>query len=89
MLDIMAILLIRYISQGIPTVLFTSIPFVIHGILLMTKMNQHGYHLHQARIPLYMGVWLVFIHSLLKHKEFRFIQPIIPLISIYIGVYMI
>lgn len=76
------IYVIRYFSQGIPTILFTSMPFVIHGVWLARK---DGNHIHM--VPVYMSLWLVLSHSLLKHKEFRFIQPIIPLTSVYIGMY--
>ena len=72
----------RYLTQGLPTIIATYIPFLLHGVWLVLKYGR-GNHTH---LSLYLGMWLVVSHSFLKHKEFRFVQPFIPLTSAYIGI---
>ena len=69
----------RYLTQGLPAVLFSLTPLVLHGFLLKGQM-----HL-LARVPFWLGVWLVGVHSLLAHKEFRFIFPVVPISVMYAG----
>ena len=40
-----------------------------------------------VKIPFGLGVWLIFVHSLLKHKEFRFVYPLLPLAATYVGMF--
>ena len=71
----------RYITAGVPTVLYTYIPLLLHGIYLTYNAGYSG----TIKVPLWLGVWLVVTHSFLKHKEFRFIYPLLPLCMGYIG----
>ena len=59
-----------YLTQGLPAILFTFLPFTIHG-LDPTIRN--------------LLVWTVGTHSLIGHKEFRFLGPMLPLCLISAG----
>jgi len=66
-----------YFTQGIPFVLWTFLPFVFLG------MKITRYH------PiLFIIIWTTLIYSVLGHKEFRFIFPILPLFFCYCGNYL-
>ena len=32
-----------------------------------------------------IGIWIIFVYSLLAHKEFRFIMPVLPILVVYSG----
>ncbi|KAI8987324.1 Alg9-like mannosyltransferase family-domain-containing protein, partial [Mycotypha africana] len=68
-----------YISQGIPFILSTFLPFFALGLYYV-------YHSKQiyARMKtlLLLSAWILIIYSLLPHKEFRFIYSIIPILLI-------
>jgi phosphatidylinositol glycan class B len=63
-----------YFSQGVPALLAAATPLVPYG-------------LWSARAPDrkfgYAGLGLLCVYSILAHKEFRFVYPIIPLLFIY------
>ena len=63
-----------YFTSGIPTLLFTQFPFLIYGA-----------HESKEKNPLYLTIYVVLVYSLLSHKEFRFIYPILPLMILYVG----
>ncbi len=66
----------RYFTQGVPVVLFTSLPLVLLGV-----WQSHGTN----RTLFWLSLWLVGVHSFLGHKEFRFIFAIVPVASVYSG----
>ena len=53
-----------YLSQGLPVILTTFLPFTVYG-------------LDSRFTPVLM--WFIGLQSLIKHKEFRFLGPILPL----------
>ncbi|XP_043934886.1 GPI mannosyltransferase 3 [Protopterus annectens] len=65
-----------YFTQGFPVILGTHLPFFIHGCFLTPKR----YHVLLIAI-----FWTILIHSLLSHKEFRFIYPVLPLCMVFCG----
>ncbi|XP_039626202.1 GPI mannosyltransferase 3 [Polypterus senegalus] len=65
-----------YFTQGIPVVLGPHLPFFIHGTLLAPK---------RYRILLTAIVCTVIVYSLMAHKEFRFIYPILPFCMLFCG----
>lgn len=69
----------RYLTQGVPVVLCTSlVPLcLLLGPCLMPSASVGGLML--------LGGWVVLAHSLLAHKEFRFIMPVLPLASVLSG----
>lgn len=69
----------RYLTQGVPVVLGTSLlPLsLLLGTCLPSTRSVQGLML--------LGGWVVLVHSLLAHKEFRFIMPVVPLSSVLAG----
>ncbi|KAF5925406.1 hypothetical protein HPG69_001851 [Diceros bicornis minor] len=65
-----------YFSQGFPVVLGTHLPFFIHGCFLAPK---------RYRIFLVTVLWTLLVYSMLSHKEFRFIYPVLPFCMVFCG----
>ncbi|ORY99156.1 Alg9-like mannosyltransferase family-domain-containing protein [Syncephalastrum racemosum] len=65
-----------YLSQGIPVVLTTYLPFAIFGY-------QKSRHNAETRHIGHLVLYVIGVYSLLSHKEFRFIFPIVPLLLIF------
>lgn len=63
-----------YLSQGIPVLLLTQLPFFLHGISLKGE----------EELKWVMG-GTVGIYSLLGHKEVRFLMPLLPLMHLFIA----
>ena len=71
------VLVCRYFTQGVPVVLFTSLPLCLLGAWQTPSSSGRGLAV--------LGVWAVLVHSLLAHKEFRFIMPVLPIASVLSG----
>ncbi|KAG9352203.1 hypothetical protein JZ751_020616 [Albula glossodonta] len=65
-----------YLTQGFAVVLGPHLPFLFHGCTLTPK---------RYRILLVTVVWTIMVYSLLAHKEFRFIYPVVPLCMVFCG----
>ncbi|KAG1051005.1 hypothetical protein G6F43_006764 [Rhizopus delemar] len=66
-----------YLSQGLPVILTSMMPFMLYGLCkIYAKPNIYN----RMKSLLSMSLWIVFIYSLLPHKEFRFIYPIVPVL---------
>uniref|UniRef100_A0A8C4VA03 Mannosyltransferase n=1 Tax=Falco tinnunculus TaxID=100819 RepID=A0A8C4VA03_FALTI len=65
-----------YFTQGLPVILGTHLPFFIHGCVLAPK---------RYRIFLLAVIWTVLVYSMLSHKEFRFIYPVLPFCMVFCG----
>ncbi|XP_053573474.1 GPI mannosyltransferase 3 [Bombina bombina] len=65
-----------YITQGFPVILGSHLPFFFHGCFLTPR---------RYRILLVAVAWTLLIYSMLSHKEFRFIYPVLPLCMIFCG----
>ncbi|XP_033045936.1 GPI mannosyltransferase 3 isoform X3 [Trachypithecus francoisi] len=65
-----------YFSQGFPVILGTHLPFFIHGCYLAPKKH---------RILLVTVLWTLIVYSMLSHKEFRFIYPVLPFCMVFCG----
>jgi GPI mannosyltransferase 3 len=63
-----------YLSQGLPMILTTFLPFTLHGL------SGHVISIYSLVIG---GVILAF--SMIKHKEARFISPLSPLCLLFAG----
>uniref|UniRef100_A0A915JRN8 Mannosyltransferase n=1 Tax=Romanomermis culicivorax TaxID=13658 RepID=A0A915JRN8_ROMCU len=66
-----------FISNGLPTILFMHALPITLGIF---KSN--------VRWILHLSFFYCFVHSLIPHKELRFLLPILPLLNIYCALYM-
>ena len=64
-----------YLTQGMPTVLFTMVPFLLIGL----KYRATG------SVLLYPCMVMLASLSLIPHKEFRFLLPIMPTLMIFVG----
>lgn len=65
-----------YFSQGVPVVLTTFLPFSVYGYQ-KSKVNASN------RLVGHLVLYVLGVYSLLSHKEFRFIFPIVPLLLIF------
>ncbi|KAH6794413.1 Alg9-like mannosyltransferase family [Perilla frutescens var. hirtella] len=63
-----------YLTQGFTVMLFTYIPFTIAGIIKSKEWKLPG-----------LVIWVLGIYSLLGHKEFRFVLPILPVALMFSG----
>ena len=67
-----------YLTQGVPFDLLALLPFLLHGTwLTFTRTPVPG--LNVARNT---AIWTTCILSLISHKEFRFIQPLLPIFHV-------
>ncbi|EPQ57997.1 glycosyltransferase family 22 protein [Gloeophyllum trabeum ATCC 11539] len=67
-----------YLSQGLPLLCTTSLPFVLHGAWL--ALGPTG--TPASRTMLGLVTWTLTIYSLAGHKEWRFLHPLLPLLHI-------
>ncbi|KAH8933006.1 hypothetical protein BDL97_18G009300 [Sphagnum fallax] len=63
-----------YFSQGLPAMAFTFLPFTLIGILWSKQWALAG-----------LIAWVLALYSILGHKEFRFILPVLPIVMMYAG----
>lgn len=66
-----------YFTQGFAVVIGPHLPFFIHGCILALK---------RYKILLFTIIWTLAVYSLLPHKEFRFIYPVLPFCMIFCGI---
>ncbi|KAG7092731.1 hypothetical protein E1B28_009060 [Marasmius oreades] len=67
-----------YLSQALPILCTTALPFVTHGIWLGVT-SPHSNHL---KVLIGLSCWTIGIYSLAGHKEWRFIHPLLPIFHI-------
>ena len=70
-----------YITQAIPILCTTALPFTMHGI--WSTLISKSLHDTALRTMLKTIVWVIGVYSLAGHKEWRFIHPILPLLHIF------
>ncbi|KAF2314365.1 hypothetical protein GH714_025720 [Hevea brasiliensis] len=63
-----------YFSQGFPVMLFTFLPFAIAGSIKSKCWKLSG-----------LIAWVLILYSVLGHKEFRFVLPVLPIALIFSG----
>lgn len=63
-----------YFSQGFPVMLFTFLPFSIAGIIMSKQWKLSG-----------LIAWVLGLYSVLGHKEFRFVLPVLPIALMFSG----
>ncbi|RCI06407.1 hypothetical protein CU098_008785 [Rhizopus stolonifer] len=66
-----------YLSQGLPVIFTTFLPFIGIGLY---HIYSHPQVYHRIKFLLALIVWVLGIYSVLPHKEFRFIFPVVPLL---------
>ncbi|KAF9227834.1 hypothetical protein BS17DRAFT_693434 [Gyrodon lividus] len=67
-----------YLSQAVPVLCMTTLPFVLHGLWL--AFREDG-----AKLRVMAGCvgWCVFVYSFIGHKEWRFLHPLLPIMHIF------
>ncbi|KAI0647344.1 glycosyltransferase family 22 protein [Trametes meyenii] len=67
-----------YLTQAIPILATTALPWVVRGAYLATGPTA------PAPLKIILGViaWTTLVYSLAGHKEWRFIHPLLPLMHI-------
>lgn len=80
-----------YFSQGLPAMLGSLLPLALWGIWATACRNRQSTGITSTvpLWPLLLGVWGVALHSVLPHKEFRYILPSFELILMYAAVPMV
>ncbi|XP_028429109.1 GPI alpha-1,2-mannosyltransferase 3 [Perca flavescens] len=66
-----------YFTQGFAVVIGPHLPLFLHGCSLAFR---------RYKILLAAVVWTIVVYSLLPHKEFRFIYPVLPFCMIFCGI---
>ncbi len=69
----------RYFTEDCPVLLFTFLPLTVLGAWL-SPSNWH-------RAPFWLAVWELIFHSVLSHKEHRYVFPIVPVGMVYAGLF--
>ncbi|KAF5358067.1 hypothetical protein D9756_001353 [Leucocoprinus leucothites] len=71
-----------YLTQALPILCTTALPFTLHGIYTTVTKRQRG---GGAALKNMLGVliWSITIYSLAGHKEWRFIHPLLPLLHTF------
>ncbi|KZT26559.1 glycosyltransferase family 22 protein [Neolentinus lepideus HHB14362 ss-1] len=67
-----------YLSQGLPLLCATTLPFVLHGAWLVLGPTGTS----APRTMLGLIAWTMSIYSLASHKEWRFLHLLLPLLHI-------
>ncbi|KAF9053067.1 glycosyltransferase family 22 protein [Panaeolus papilionaceus] len=70
-----------YLSQALPILLTTALPFTLHGI--WRTMNSKSARNVPETTMLHLITWTIAIYSLAGHKEWRFIHPLLPLLHVF------
>ncbi|KAJ0056182.1 hypothetical protein NL108_003478, partial [Boleophthalmus pectinirostris] len=66
-----------YFTQGFPVVIGPNLPLFLHGCTVAFR---------RYKILLITIIWTLTVYSLLPHKEFRFIYPVLPFCMIFCGI---
>jgi phosphatidylinositol glycan class B len=70
-----------YVTQGIPILCTTSLPFTLYGIWKTVKYASARDT--PLRTALATVLWSTTVYSLGGHKEWRFLHPILPLLHLF------
>lgn len=66
-----------YIFAGLPVLLGL---YCLPLLLAVWRILKHPVHLHRQLVTLAVAVWTLTVYSLLPHKEFRFVLPLLPML---------
>lgn len=67
-----------YLSQALPILCTTSLPFVLHGMHFAVKNNEL-----KLKIMLGCILWTLAAFSCIGHKEWRFLHPVLPMLHVF------
>ncbi|KAI3423779.1 uncharacterized protein J3R85_010785 [Psidium guajava] len=63
-----------YFTQGFTVMLFTFLPFSLAGVIMSRNWRLSG-----------LIAWVLVLYSVLGHKEFRFVLPVLPIALMFSG----
>ncbi|XP_076655940.1 phosphatidylinositol glycan anchor biosynthesis class B [Halictus rubicundus] len=69
--------LMWYIFCGLPVLLGL---YYIVFLLCVWQITKHPTYFHRQTVMLFTIGWTIFVYSLLSHKEFRFLLPLLPML---------
>ncbi|EFI28339.1 GPI mannosyltransferase 3 [Coprinopsis cinerea okayama7 len=72
-----------YLSQALPILCTTALPFTLHGMYTTLKDSNTPRKSYALQGMFWTIVWSVGIYSLAGHKEWRFIHPLLPLLHVF------
>ncbi|KAI0672934.1 glycosyltransferase family 22 protein [Trametes maxima] len=67
-----------YLSQAVPILATTTLPWVVHGAYIVAGPAAPA----PFKVLLGAMIWTILVYSLAGHKEWRFIHPLLPLMHI-------
>ncbi|GAA5988809.1 hypothetical protein JCM10908_006180 [Rhodotorula pacifica] len=77
-----------YLSQGLPILLFTQVPFFLDGWYSLAMRRERCAAVQDSKAVSALG-WTLGLtlaaYSLLSHKEWRFIHPILPIMHLFVA----
>ncbi|KAM3259147.1 hypothetical protein ACQJBY_050751 [Aegilops geniculata] len=66
-----------YFTQGFPSMIWTSLPLSVFGVIKSREWRLSG-----------LIAWVLGVYSILGHKEFRFVLPVLPLALMFSGYFL-
>ncbi|BGP34484.1 glycosylphosphatidylinositol anchor biosynthesis [Rhodotorula toruloides] len=76
-----------YLSQGVPILLFTQLPFFLHGL---SSQRWEGVKNPRALKALrWTLAGTLGTYSLLSHKEWRFLHPLLPVMHLFVAISLV
>ncbi|KAG8763226.1 glycosylphosphatidylinositol anchor biosynthesis [Ceratobasidium sp. 423] len=82
-----------YLTQGLPIVLGPALPFAILGAWKHFKdspgVQKTSPPMRTRSLLLGLMAWGIVVYSLLAHKEWRFIHPLLPILHLFAADYLI
>lgn len=73
-----------YLTQGLPILLTTTLPFFLIALVEAIKGDES----HLRNLAFLIG-WTTSIYTALPHKEWRFLHPLLPVMHLLTGVWMV
>lgn len=67
-----------YVSQALPILCSTSLPFVLHGMHLAVQNDEKNLKTMFGCI-----FWTLAVFSFVGHKEWRFLHPLLPMLHVF------
>jgi GPI mannosyltransferase 3 len=71
-----------YVSQALPILCTTSLPFILHGAWLAFSNRKTNASDTKLRVLLGCVGWTIGVYSMTGHKEWRFLHPLLPLLHV-------
>ncbi|XP_044955801.1 mannosyltransferase APTG1-like [Hordeum vulgare subsp. vulgare] len=66
-----------YFTQGFPSMIWTFLPLSVYGVIKSREWRISG-----------LVAWVLGVYSILGHKEFRFVLPVLPLALMFSGYFL-